>query len=178
MHLITRRARPCAMQNRGGEAHRRVVKKSAMPDADGASESDFLQNLGSRVRDARARHGMTRRLLAHDSGISERYLAELESGRGNFSIGPAAKAGKRDRYPAHGIGRRRTTAVARIFPARPTPAPPATGRTRRRHQYYRAALRPTPRPLRTDRVNRLARCRKDHARFDAGCASGVAIPGG
>jgi XRE family aerobic/anaerobic benzoate catabolism transcriptional regulator len=25
-------------------------------------------------------------MLAHDSGISERYLAELESGRGNFSI--------------------------------------------------------------------------------------------
>ena len=29
---------------------------------------------------------MSRRMLAHDSGISERYLAELESGRGNFSI--------------------------------------------------------------------------------------------
>lgn len=42
--------------------------------------------LGERVRDARARHGMSRRMLAHDSGISERYLAELESGRGNFSI--------------------------------------------------------------------------------------------
>ncbi len=29
---------------------------------------------------------MTRRMLARDSGISQRYLAELESGRGNFSI--------------------------------------------------------------------------------------------
>jgi XRE family aerobic/anaerobic benzoate catabolism transcriptional regulator len=29
---------------------------------------------------------MTRKMLAHDSGISERYLAELESGRGNLSI--------------------------------------------------------------------------------------------
>jgi XRE family aerobic/anaerobic benzoate catabolism transcriptional regulator len=29
---------------------------------------------------------MTRRMLAHDSGISERYLAQLESGLGNFSI--------------------------------------------------------------------------------------------
>jgi XRE family aerobic/anaerobic benzoate catabolism transcriptional regulator len=29
---------------------------------------------------------MTRRMLARDCGVSERYLAELESGRGNFSI--------------------------------------------------------------------------------------------
>ena len=46
----------------------------------------YLKLIGERVRDARARHGMSRRMLAHDSGISERYLAELESGRGNFSI--------------------------------------------------------------------------------------------
>jgi XRE family transcriptional regulator, aerobic/anaerobic benzoate catabolism transcriptional regulator len=50
------------------------------------SRPEYLRLLGKRVRDARARHGMTRRMLAHDSGISERYLAELESGRGNFSI--------------------------------------------------------------------------------------------
>ncbi len=46
----------------------------------------YLRRLGERVRDARARHGMTRRMLAHDSGVSERYLAQLESGRGNVSI--------------------------------------------------------------------------------------------
>jgi XRE family aerobic/anaerobic benzoate catabolism transcriptional regulator len=50
------------------------------------SRAAYLKLLGARVRDARARHGMTRRMLARDSGISERYLAELESGRGNFSI--------------------------------------------------------------------------------------------
>src|SRR5260370_37271618 len=48
--------------------------------------ANYLKLLGERVRDARSRHGMTRRMLARDSGISERYLAELESGRGNFSI--------------------------------------------------------------------------------------------
>jgi XRE family aerobic/anaerobic benzoate catabolism transcriptional regulator len=42
--------------------------------------------LGERVRDARARRGMTRRILAHDSGVSERYLAQLESGQGNISV--------------------------------------------------------------------------------------------
>jgi XRE family transcriptional regulator, aerobic/anaerobic benzoate catabolism transcriptional regulator len=50
------------------------------------NDERYLKMLGERVRDARARHGMSRRMLAHDSGISERYLAELESGRGNFSI--------------------------------------------------------------------------------------------
>ncbi|HVN28151.1 MAG TPA: helix-turn-helix domain-containing protein, partial [Candidatus Binataceae bacterium] len=50
------------------------------------SNDHYLKMVGERVRDARARHGMSRRMLAHDSGISERYLAELESGRGNLSI--------------------------------------------------------------------------------------------
>jgi len=50
------------------------------------ADSAFLQVLGERVREARARRGMTRKILARDSGISERYLAQLEAGRGNTSI--------------------------------------------------------------------------------------------
>jgi len=46
----------------------------------------FLQGLGDRVREARARRGMTRKILARDSGVSERYLAQLESGQGNVSV--------------------------------------------------------------------------------------------
>jgi XRE family transcriptional regulator, aerobic/anaerobic benzoate catabolism transcriptional regulator len=46
----------------------------------------FLDRLGRRVREARARRGMTRRGLARDSGVSERYLAQLESGQGNISV--------------------------------------------------------------------------------------------
>jgi XRE family aerobic/anaerobic benzoate catabolism transcriptional regulator len=49
-------------------------------------ERAYLQRLGERVREARARRGVSRRVLARDSGVSERYLAELESGRGNISI--------------------------------------------------------------------------------------------
>jgi XRE family aerobic/anaerobic benzoate catabolism transcriptional regulator len=45
-----------------------------------------LVRLGDRVKEARARRGMTRRILARDSGVSERYLAQLESGAGNISI--------------------------------------------------------------------------------------------
>jgi len=46
----------------------------------------YLRQLGERIRRARARRGMTRKQLSHESGISERYLAELEAGRGNASI--------------------------------------------------------------------------------------------
>jgi len=46
----------------------------------------YLKDLGTRVRNARARRGMTRKILARDSGVSERYLAQLEAGRGNISI--------------------------------------------------------------------------------------------
>lgn len=46
----------------------------------------FLTALGERVRELRARRGMTRRILAKDSGVSERYLAQLESGTGNATL--------------------------------------------------------------------------------------------
>lgn len=49
-------------------------------------EIAFLEQLGVRVRRARARAGLTRRRLAERSGVSERYLAQLESGDGNGSI--------------------------------------------------------------------------------------------
>jgi len=46
----------------------------------------YLQGIAARVRSHRARRGMTRRALAENSGVSERYLAELENGKGNISI--------------------------------------------------------------------------------------------
>jgi XRE family transcriptional regulator, aerobic/anaerobic benzoate catabolism transcriptional regulator len=46
----------------------------------------FLTALGDRVRELRARRGMTRKILAKDSGVSERYLAQLETGQGNASL--------------------------------------------------------------------------------------------
>jgi XRE family aerobic/anaerobic benzoate catabolism transcriptional regulator len=49
-------------------------------------ESGFLDQLGQRVRTMRALRGMSRKVLAKVSGISERYIAQLESGKGNVSI--------------------------------------------------------------------------------------------
>jgi XRE family aerobic/anaerobic benzoate catabolism transcriptional regulator len=51
-----------------------------------AANLAYLTAIGDRVREIRARRGMSRRILARDSGVSERYLASLESGRGNISI--------------------------------------------------------------------------------------------
>ena len=48
--------------------------------------TNYLAELGSRVRKARAQRGMTRKDLARDSAVSERYLAQLENGQGNISI--------------------------------------------------------------------------------------------
>lgn len=49
-------------------------------------ERDFLVEVGRRVRQCRHAISMTRRQLAERSGLSERYLAQLEAGDGNISI--------------------------------------------------------------------------------------------
>jgi XRE family aerobic/anaerobic benzoate catabolism transcriptional regulator len=46
----------------------------------------FAAAVGARVRSARAKRGLTRRQLAEQSGASERYLAQIESGHGNPSV--------------------------------------------------------------------------------------------
>ncbi|GAC1327966.1 MAG: helix-turn-helix transcriptional regulator [Beijerinckiaceae bacterium] len=50
------------------------------------AEAAFLGALGTRVRNLRAMHGMSRKVLSAASGVSERYIAQLESGLGNVSI--------------------------------------------------------------------------------------------
>jgi XRE family aerobic/anaerobic benzoate catabolism transcriptional regulator len=50
------------------------------------AKDPFLVALGETVRTLRARRGLTRRALAAEAGVSERHLANLESGIGNASI--------------------------------------------------------------------------------------------
>lgn len=50
------------------------------------SGEQFLLSLGSRIRDLRNHRAMTRKTLARESDVSERHLAQLESGEGNISI--------------------------------------------------------------------------------------------
>jgi len=49
-------------------------------------ESAYLARLGERVRAWRAASATTRKVLAQSSGVSERYLAQLEAGEGNISV--------------------------------------------------------------------------------------------
>lgn len=51
-----------------------------------AADDPYLADLGQRVRSMRAVRGMSRKVLARESGVSERYIAQLESGLGNLSI--------------------------------------------------------------------------------------------
>ncbi|MBF9043550.1 helix-turn-helix domain-containing protein [Rhodobacterales bacterium HKCCE4037] len=49
--------------------------------------ADLQRQVGERVRAARSAKGMSRRVLSETSGVSPRYLAQLETGEGNISIG-------------------------------------------------------------------------------------------
>ncbi len=53
------------------------------PDAEASA---YLALIGARLRRLRAQRGMTRRLLARRARVSERYIAQIESGAGNVSI--------------------------------------------------------------------------------------------
>jgi XRE family aerobic/anaerobic benzoate catabolism transcriptional regulator len=50
------------------------------------TETAYLSLLGDRVRAWRSEHRMTRKALSVASGVSERYLAQLEAGEGNITV--------------------------------------------------------------------------------------------
>ena len=58
----------------------------AAPKPAGDADAHFVAELGSRIRRLRERRGISRRRLSHESGISERYLAQIEAGDGNISV--------------------------------------------------------------------------------------------
>jgi XRE family aerobic/anaerobic benzoate catabolism transcriptional regulator len=57
-----------------------------VPVQGAAQDAAFLKAIGERVRKARTRRNLTRKTLARQSGVSERYLAQLEAGQGNVSV--------------------------------------------------------------------------------------------
>jgi XRE family aerobic/anaerobic benzoate catabolism transcriptional regulator len=56
------------------------------PNAPGSDKDPLLAGLGQRVKLLRARRGMPRRALAEAADVSERHLANIETGIGNVSI--------------------------------------------------------------------------------------------
>ncbi|MGE5185646.1 MAG: shikimate kinase [Acidobacteriota bacterium] len=67
----------------------------------------LLESVGTAVRQQRERRGWSRRELAEASGVSERFLAQLEAGEGNISL-------RRFADVAHALG---TTPAALLAPA-------------------------------------------------------------
>ena len=68
----------------GSEVNRSDQDRAA--DGHSLIDEEFLAQLGQRVRRIRALRGMSRKVLAEASDVSERYIAQLEAGMGNVSV--------------------------------------------------------------------------------------------
>ena len=73
--------------------HVAIMGSSTMPAKPSTGHSrgfsahgDLLTFLGKRVRELRSRRGITRKQMSHEAHVSERHLAQLESGEGNISV--------------------------------------------------------------------------------------------
>jgi XRE family aerobic/anaerobic benzoate catabolism transcriptional regulator len=64
----------------------KITRKNPKLLSANADSGAYLRRLGERVRTLRSRRGMARKVLAQQARVSERYLAQLESGQGNCSI--------------------------------------------------------------------------------------------
>lgn len=62
------------------------LRPSVAEEKSQVPEDDFLLSLGKRVRELRNRRGMTRKMMAYEADVSERHLAQIETGEGNVSI--------------------------------------------------------------------------------------------
>lgn len=63
-----------------------TVSSKAPPRKPPRESDAYLHRLGERVRMLRNQRGMSRKVLARQAKVSERYIAQLESGLGNCSI--------------------------------------------------------------------------------------------
>ena len=66
---------PTTTESRGSALHRGRF-----------AEPDLLLSLGKHVRDLRNHRGLTRKNVSQQARVSERHLAQLESGEGNISV--------------------------------------------------------------------------------------------
>jgi XRE family aerobic/anaerobic benzoate catabolism transcriptional regulator len=77
--------RICVAPTRAKKKEKARASTAASP-SESAANAAFAADVGRLVRRGRARRGITRRQLAIESGISERYLAQIEGGAGNPSV--------------------------------------------------------------------------------------------
>jgi len=75
-----------SVRTRASKPSRGAARPTAKAPARPGEHDQLLTALGERARSLRARRGLTRKAVAQLAGVSERHLANLESGTGNASI--------------------------------------------------------------------------------------------
>ena len=63
------------------------MRATVQPDKANPGLAELSLRIGGYVRTLRQARGMSRRMLSKISGVSERYLAQLETGNGNVTVG-------------------------------------------------------------------------------------------
>src|SRR5260370_35745879 len=76
----------CSIRERMNNSATTNSQTSSLHRLTQITDGDFLLFLGKRVRHLRNLRGMTRKVVARDSAVSERHLGQLERGEGNISI--------------------------------------------------------------------------------------------
>ncbi len=92
---------------------RRPARAVTAPRKNALSQ-DLLGTLAERVRAGRKRLALTRRALADVSGVSERHLAQLESGAGNISVMLLGKVAEALQVPVAELLREASARTAEI----------------------------------------------------------------
>lgn len=60
--------------------------KDVSDETDGDGLQEYIARIGDRIRASRTSRGMIRKDLSRQSGVSERYIAQVETGKANISI--------------------------------------------------------------------------------------------
>jgi len=81
------RRSPSPEKKESSQSSPRTAKAAARSISKSSSMNSYLLQLGENIRSVRARRGMTIHQLARASALSARFLATVERGRGNISVG-------------------------------------------------------------------------------------------
>jgi XRE family aerobic/anaerobic benzoate catabolism transcriptional regulator len=64
----------------------KLVSKEPVDEQDNQDLGQYISGIGDRIRAMRTSRGMIRKDLSRQSGVSERYIAQVETGKANISI--------------------------------------------------------------------------------------------
>jgi XRE family transcriptional regulator, aerobic/anaerobic benzoate catabolism transcriptional regulator len=99
--------RPGSLEHRATHRSEPDMKPAEHPPASGLADADaeasLAASIGERVRAYRARRSISRKHLSTQSGISERYLAQIETGKANISIDLLQRLAQTLVVPLHGL---------------------------------------------------------------------------